>query len=382
MKILHTADWHLGVKVPQIGIERTQEQSKVIDRIRKVIYEEKIDIVIISGDIFDNPVPSIEAEKVFFEFLSDVAGDMGKYILLINGNHDSVEKIAMFNILSKRFNNRLKSFSIKDSLSNSELSLDLEGITFIGIPFIPKYRYSGEYSVIFEKILGDYLSEKSGDNVILFSHDTLKGATYSRTEVEFDDKTLDPESVMKMSGFKKVIYWGLGHIHKYQKINEKMYYSGSIIQIDFGERGQKKGVIIVSIENSYILPKVEFREIQQEVELIQKEIIKEENVQEILDQKDIYNSNFVKLVIKKEISHSLIREIKEKIKNVIITNESTTYNKDNTNISKYKEVILDPIEMFKKYWKEEKKQKLSDKEIEKLKEIYQEILNANNQYLS
>lgn len=375
MKILHTSDWHLGIKVPSLEISRLEEQAKILEKIKKIIEEEKIDVVLISGDIFETSLPSVEAERVFLQFISDIAGDLKKHVFLINGNHDSNEKIQNLNILSKVFNNRIKAFTeLKNKAEEliEGITVILDDITFIGIPFIPRYMYSGEYRNTFEIILCRAL-EKATDTAIIFSHDTLQGAIYSDTEVKYDDKSLDPNSIKKLPNFNKVIYWAVGHIHKHQKIAEDIWYSGSIIQTNFGERDQSKYVIICEINDKSTLPNIKSIELPQEFLLKQYVIQNEEEMERMLKE---YKENwYVKVIIRSSsISASQIEKIKTSIKNSIIVQDRVLSNNFDPDIENMKSLINDPIEMYRKYC-EQNNIEVSDKEIEYLRRIYDEIYN-------
>ncbi|MFN4244658.1 MAG: exonuclease SbcCD subunit D [Brevinematia bacterium] len=369
MKILHTADWHLGVKIPQLGIDRIKEQEKIIEKIKSFIYENQIDVVVISGDIFDIPLPSIEAEKILFRFLSDVAGDMRKHVLIINGNHDSIDKIETLNTLSRVFVGRIKSFVITGRFQDSDLLLDVDGVNFLGIPFTPRYRYSGEYQGIFESILNYFLS-KVKDNVILFSHDLVEGAKYSGSEAQYDDKVLKIESIRKVNGFSKIIYWALGHIHEYQEISKnEIYYPGSIIQINFGEKN-RKGVIVLELESMDVVD-VRFIEILQEITLQQIRAKDKRDIEEIIENKDQYSSKFLKIIVNDKIPYSLIREIRDKMDNVILLSESSV-RKQLSIVESIQKSIDDPIETFKNYCKELQRE-VNDDEINILKQIYDHV---------
>lgn len=382
MKILHTSDWHLGIKIPSpLAIPRLDEQAKILEKIKKIIEEKNIDVVLIAGDIFEIPLPSIEAEKIFLKFLSDIAGDLKKYVLFINGNHDSGEKIDNLNILSKISNNRIKAFTdtrLDSSNLTEKLIFNIDDISFVGIPFIPKYMYSGEYRNIFERLISEIL-KKTSDTVVLFSHDTIEGAIYSDTEVKYDDKSLDPNSINKISNFNKVIYWALGHIHKYQKITENIWYSGSIIQTNFGEKDQSKYVIICEIEDTSSLPRITPLEIEQEFLLKQYKINEREDVDKLLEE---YQDNwFVKVVFKNSYNEKDyildVEKIKSRIKNPIINKEPLSGNNLNIDINNIRSSINDPIEMYKKYCEQVLGVSILEEEINYLKKIYDEVKNPN-----
>lgn len=375
MRILHTADWHLGTKVPHIGLDRSEELASIVRKIIEIVEREKIDVVIIAGDIFDNPTPSYQAEKIFYNFIASICGDLGKYLFVIAGNHDSMEKVDTVSVFSRFFSvrgsQRFKHFYLSSQIENSlsNLVCDVEGISFIGIPFVPRYRYSGIYQEIFEKLLV-LLLEKAGSEVILFSHDTLEGVEYSETEIKYNDKALELFSIQKLAYFNKVRYWALGHIHKYQEIvKDKICYSGGIVQIDFGEAGQEKGVVIASLESEGV--KTRFLKIDQVREFRKFYACDSNCVEELLEKYKEGTQDFVKIVLKNEVSTSLVEKLKNKIANLVLVKETHTSH-SHTNVRQYEDIIGDPIETFKAYCKDNKKD-LKEDEIEELRKIYDEI---------
>lgn len=377
MRILHTADWHLGTKVPYIGLDRTDEQMRIVEKIVKIVEEKNVDVVIIAGDIFDNPTPSYQSEKIFYNFIASVCGDLKKYLFVISGNHDSMEKVDTVSVFSKFFNvngsQMFKHFYLGGQIEKSlpNLICDVDGISFVGIPFVSRYRYSGRYQEIFELILGQLL-ERAGSEVVLFSHDTLEGVEYSGTEVEYSDKALNLVSIQKQADFDKVRYWALGHIHKYQEIvRNKIYYSGSIIQIDFGEEGQEKGVIIVDLDNYGV--RTSFIPIHQERVFRKFDVLNNDYARKLADELK-GTKDFVKVVIKGGVEPSLVESLKDSVSNLVLVKETYT-NSSSSNIKGYRGMIDDPIKTFLAYYKENYGQDLPNDELEELKKIYDEVLN-------
>ena len=91
MKILHTADWHLGKKLEQFS--RLPEQKEVMQEIITIADKEEIDVVIIAGDLFDNFNPSNESIELFYSTLKELTNNGSRLVVAIAGNHDSPERI-------------------------------------------------------------------------------------------------------------------------------------------------------------------------------------------------------------------------------------------------------------------------------------------------
>lgn len=381
MKILHTADWHLGVKIPHLGKDRIEEHKNLLNDIKTFIQEENIDVVVIAGDIFDAPIPPVLAEKLFYNFIADISGDLKKTIIAINGNHDSIEKIESINIIAQKVG-RVKLITLgkkpfSELIKEEEnFIIHFDGIDFLAFPFTPKFKYSGDYQTVFESFVQSML-DKCGDKVVLITHDEINGATYSSTETVLSDKSISIDSIGKIHNFNKILYWALGHIHKHQEIiSNRAYYAGSILEINFSEIKEDKGFIIVEIDN---MPKIKFQRLQKYFEFKQIYISKEEDIEKVIEKEKDNENTFIKLKISDNftLKPSKIEEIKKKIKNVIIHYSQFPIRDSKIDIKKFNDTILNPIELFKEYCKMNNK-KLSKDEENKLKEIYEEVkLNLN-----
>ena len=91
MKILHTSDWHIGKRL--FSRERLDEQAEVLDEIAAICEEEKVELVLIAGDIFDTYTPGAEAEELFFKKVKNLAGK-DRAVLIISGNHDDGVRLS------------------------------------------------------------------------------------------------------------------------------------------------------------------------------------------------------------------------------------------------------------------------------------------------
>ena len=92
MKIIHTADWHIGNTF--YGYDRSDEHRHFLDFLLRVIKEHEADALVVAGDVFDNPNPSAEAQHIYYDFLSRaVSENPGLQIVVIAGNHDSAARL-------------------------------------------------------------------------------------------------------------------------------------------------------------------------------------------------------------------------------------------------------------------------------------------------
>ena len=99
MKILHTADWHLGKRLD--GFSRFDEQVAVLNEIITIANEKNVDLILIAGDLFDAFNPPVEAVELFYKTLKNLSNNGKRPVVAIAGNHDSPDRINAPNPLAK-----------------------------------------------------------------------------------------------------------------------------------------------------------------------------------------------------------------------------------------------------------------------------------------
>ena len=92
MKILHTADWHLGKNLE--GQSRMDEQEEFLNDFVKIVEQNNIDLIMIAGDVYDNSNPPARAEKMFYDTLKRLSGNRERLTLVISGNHDNPDRLV------------------------------------------------------------------------------------------------------------------------------------------------------------------------------------------------------------------------------------------------------------------------------------------------
>ena len=208
MKILHTSDWHIGHNF--FKVDRSDEFREFFNWLIQAIQNENIDILLISGDIFDTYNPSNEALRLYYDFLNEIK-DIVKKVIIIGGNHDSVKTL----------------------LAPKEILKVLDIVVVSGS--------SEDYcEILKEDIKSLYSSkiDKSKKNIAL-GHLTIHGAKFGESEREIGGLESIPSTI-----FDGYDYVALGHIHKPQIIDKHIVYSGSPLSLNFSENYTKKVVIL------------------------------------------------------------------------------------------------------------------------------------------
>lgn len=265
MKIIHTADLHLGNVFHQHS--RVEEHRHFFQWLLQTLREETPDALIISGDIFDTPNPSVEVQRLFFDFLTDCTDqNEGMQVVIIAGNHDSGARLETAEALLQQHN-----IYVRGTVHRTGDSYDFErnilplstrhsseaAVVCYALPFLRAIDYPHGMSV--EEGLKHHLEQmdkchKKSDfkslPVVVAAHFYAVGAYVN--EVEHSERLVvggqDAVSVGNMA--KRYAYTALGHIHKAQAVNDldTVRYAGSPIPLSFSERDYQRSVTLLNID--------------------------------------------------------------------------------------------------------------------------------------
>ena len=246
MRLAHISDLHIGKRVNEFSM--LADQRHILWQMLDIFDEEKIDGVIIAGDVYDKSTPITEAVTLFDELLYELA-KRELYVFIISGNHDSSERLAFGGRLFKEnkifispvYNGEISPVTINDE--NGEINFYL--LPFIKPSSVRKYNecevstYTEALSLVIEKMNVD----KSKRN-ILVTHEFVTGAQRSESE-EISVGGSDNVDCEIMADFD---YVALGHLHKPQSVTEsKIRYCGTPLKYSFSEANDKKTVTVLDI---------------------------------------------------------------------------------------------------------------------------------------
>lgn len=275
MKILHTADWHLGKKLD--GISRMQEQIEVLDEIVTIANNEAVDLVIIAGDLFDNFTPNTEAIELFYKTLKKLSANGKLPVVAISGNHDApnfidapdpLARVSGIFLIGHPLTEipvlELEHFKISKT-DKGFIELNINHIDFpirlIHTPYaneIRLKRYLGEEKAEgLNKVLADhwnYLASEYCDSKgvnLLTTHLYINKKGSALIEEPDGEKPLkigNADLIYSEAIPKQIQYTAMGHIHSYKNIGndeQPVVYSSSPLSYSFSEAGQVKYVVIV-----------------------------------------------------------------------------------------------------------------------------------------
>lgn len=248
MKLIHLSDLHLGKKVN--GFSMLEDQKYILQEISEIINSEKIEAVLISGDIYDKSVPQGEAVELFDSFLSGIF-ESGRKVFIISGNHDSAERIA-FGSKIMAAGNFYVSPVYRGNIEKISLNDDYGVINFYLMPFLkPAYvrQYFPETDILsandaVKTVIGNIQPDYGERNVIL-AHQFVAGADISESEEAYVGGT----DIVDGGIFDGFDYVALGHIHRAQSVGRNtVRYCGSPVKYSFSEASHIKSVTVADIK--------------------------------------------------------------------------------------------------------------------------------------
>ena len=268
MKILHTADWHLGHRLHDQS--QFEEQNLFLNWIENYIITQKIEVLLISGDIFDSGSPSNQSLEMYYSFLVKLNNTCCKSIIITGGNHDSPGTLNapkhILNALSIKVVGKATEH-IKDEIF--KLNINSEELIIAAVPYLRdgdiRRAVAGEsFEDLTDKykkaLINHYESaaeecKKININnapVIAMGHLFATGGSVSDSEQNIYVGTLGHIGANDFPTYFD--YVALGHLHRPQIIggNEKIQYSGSPNILSFSEVNYDKKIKVLSTENNKI----------------------------------------------------------------------------------------------------------------------------------
>lgn len=278
MKILHTADWHLGKKLDRFS--RLEEQVLVLNEIVEIADEQNADLILIAGDLFDNFNPSVEATELFYKTLKRLSLNGKRPVIAISGNHDSPNLIDAPDPLARECGIilvghpkakitpfELEYFKISNAAAGF-IELQLKSLNFpvriLHTPYANEIRlkeYFGENKEEeLNKVLAENWSEIADEFCDQHGVNLLMAHLYMNKKGEPIIEEPEGEKPIKIGNAtliysdiipSQIQYAALGHLHGFRNIGtteKPVVYSSSPLCYSFSEAGQTKYVTIIEAE--------------------------------------------------------------------------------------------------------------------------------------
>ncbi|MFZ8101069.1 exonuclease subunit SbcD [Staphylococcus arlettae] len=248
MKIIHTADWHLGRILN--GKSLLEDQAYILDEFVAAMQKEKPDVIVIAGDVYDTSYPSKAAIMLFEETINQLNLHMQIPMIVTNGNHDGKERL---NYGAKWFEK--SQMYIRTELATMATPIKIGNVNFYCLPFATiseVQAFFDDKTITTHQAATQSCITYMAENLdtsqfnVLIGHMTVQGGTRSDSERPISIGTV--ESV-EQDVFAPFNYVMLGHLHHPFSIDsEFIHYSGSLLQYSFSEVNQPKGYRMLLID--------------------------------------------------------------------------------------------------------------------------------------
>ncbi len=250
MRILHTSDWHLGRSFHRVGM--LEHQASFVDHLVGVVEAEQVDLVVVSGDVYDRALPHVDAVALADEALARLAASRAS-VVISSGNHDSAQRLGF----SSRLIDAAGVFIRTDpaGVGDPVVLSDVHGeVAVHALPYLdpialhepwllPVRSHESALTEAMRRVRGDLAARPRTRSVVL-AHAFVAGAEPSDSE---RDISVGGISIVPTSLFDGIDYTALGHLHGRQVLTDSVRYSGSPLAYSFSEASHVKGCWLVDL---------------------------------------------------------------------------------------------------------------------------------------
>lgn len=263
MKILHTADWHLGQTF--FTYDRREEHEAFLEWLREQVRHVEADVLLISGDVFDTPNPSAVSQQLFYRFLRQITEEnRALLVVVIAGNHDSAARLEAPNPLLEDMRITIRGIIRR----NAEGEIDLDRLIVplgnarepeaycLAVPYLrqgdypPAENYAQGVYMLYEMLLQRVSGY--GKPIVAMGHLQATGAEIS--EYDRSERTIigGLECVSPDAFAAGICYTALGHLHRSQRVSgrDNVRYAGAPIPMSFAEKNNRHGVVCITLDKA------------------------------------------------------------------------------------------------------------------------------------
>ena len=269
IRILHTADWHLGQTF--FGYDRTEEHGVFLNWLAEEIRQKEIDALIIAGDVFDVSNPSAASQSMYYQFIYRVTAENPYLqIVIVAGNHDSAARLEAPLPLLQAMRTEVRGVVRKlegGEIDYDHLTVELKNrkgeveLLCMAVPFLRQGDYpavqteGNPYAEGVRELYAQLLQRlwkrrKENQSILAIGH--LQAIGSEIAEKDYSERTVigGLECVSPDAFSEQIAYTALGHIHKAQRVSgrENVRYAGSPIPMSFAEKHYHHGVVEVTFD--------------------------------------------------------------------------------------------------------------------------------------
>jgi DNA repair protein SbcD/Mre11 len=256
VRILHTSDWHLGRSFHRESL--LDAQASFVDHLLDTIEAERVDLVVVAGDVYDRALPPVDAVELADETFARLAASRAK-VVVTSGNHDSQIRLGFNSRLADAAGIHLR--TRWQDVGTPVLLDDAHGpVAVHGLPYLEPDAVRGPWGLgartheaalteAMARVHAD-LDQRPGTRSVVMAHAFVAGSPEAATGMASDserDISVGGLQIAPTSLFSRVDYAALGHLHGRQVLSETIRYSGSPLAYSFSEAGHTKGSWLVEL---------------------------------------------------------------------------------------------------------------------------------------
>lgn len=360
MKLIHTADLHIGRKLHEASL--MEDQAYILERMIDAVREEKPQLLVLAGDIYDKSIPPSEASVLLDTFLTRLAA-LDIVVCMVSGNHDSSERLDF----GSRFFEKSRLYiagTLRAGLTQVELEDEHGPLTLWLLPFIKpavvRHVYGEAASSIksYDEAVRFVLSQQHIDTSrrnILVAHQFVTSGSEGPQTSDSEILSLGGQDNIDVSAFESFDYVALGHIHRPQSMGRpSVRYSGSPLKYSFSEVSHRKGISIVELgrKNEDIVithrPLVPLRDVR-EIRGPLAALLEQGRLQGLLAQ------DYIRAILTDEEEEM---DVMERLRSVYPNTLTMSYDNSRTrsesHASVHREILqMDPLSLFERFYTEQ-----------------------------
>lgn len=252
MRLLHTSDWHLGRSFHREDL--LDAQAAFIDSLVETVRAEQVDVVLVSGDVYDRALPSVDAVMVAHDALRRLAAT-GARTVVTSGNHDSARRLGFGAELIDAAGVHLR--TDPRGIGTPVLVEDAHGpVAIYGLPYlepalaaeplgVDERSHAAVLDAATTRVRADLAARPAGTRSVVLAHAFVAGGAACESE---RDITVGGVAAAPLATFTGFDYVALGHLHGRQTLAESVRYSGSPLPYSFSEEHHTKGMWLVELD--------------------------------------------------------------------------------------------------------------------------------------
>ena len=256
MRILHTSDWHLGRSFHGVGM--LDAQAAFLDHLVETVVDEKVDLVLVAGDVHDRALPPVDAVELAGEAFARLAAT-GARTVVTSGNHDSAVRLGYNARLADAAGVHLR--TRWQDVGTPVVVEDRHGpVAVHGLPYLepdavrqawalPARSHEAALRGAMDRVRAD-LDHRGGRSVVM-AHAFVAGSPEEAPRLASDserDISVGGLQIAPTSLFAGISYTALGHLHGRATLSDTVRYSGSPLAYSFSEERHTKGSWLVDLD--------------------------------------------------------------------------------------------------------------------------------------